>query len=286
MDSCHGVAGRRSAPQSNHGLTTTDRGTSGAESVVESGDTESPQRTDPDTARAYGSNNNLDGSWRSPGRQSFPVDPVAVPGTRPDVGQVSVPHRTGALGQRDPDLLAVLVEQAQVDAARSPGDPPSLAAEPENTLKLVPAPSQVAPSGYGRPGQTRTCAPARITRRHPPRATAACVSVRSRRRACGRASAPTGSRRSGDPSPVRREPSTASRSVAWSTHALWARSSSSWRSKRTRCGRSHAVRTIRSRLDRRSGPTWPRRSTDQAGPSSPSAASVGSARGTMSSQSG
>src|SRR5690606_24911940 len=33
----------------------------------------------------------------------------------------------------------------------------------ENTEKLVPAPSQVAPSGLGRPGHTRTGAPARIT---------------------------------------------------------------------------------------------------------------------------
>ena len=69
-----------------------------------------------------------------------------------------------------------------------------------------------------------------------------------------------------------------------STQGEWSRPSCSARSNRAWWCASCAVRTMRRRLARANGPSRPRRSTDQAGPTSPSAL-AGAARGTMSSQS-
>src|SRR6478609_9844330 len=59
--SCHGIRGRRSSPQSNHGFTTTDLDVYGAESTSESGPRAGCQRMVPDIANAYGSSSNFEG---------------------------------------------------------------------------------------------------------------------------------------------------------------------------------------------------------------------------------
>jgi hypothetical protein len=75
------------------------------------------------------------------------MHPVAVDGARARVGQVAVPDFVGELRQLDAFELALAldVEEAQLDLGR---------ALAENSAKLTPRPSQVAPNGNGNPSRT------------------------------------------------------------------------------------------------------------------------------------
>ena len=77
------------------------------------------------------------------------VDAVAVELPGPDVGQVDVPDHVGVLGQIDALGLFLVVRPSRTGTAR-----PSWRSRCRDA-KLTPRPSQVAPSGYGRPGQIR-----------------------------------------------------------------------------------------------------------------------------------
>jgi hypothetical protein len=67
------------------------------------------------------------------------MDAVAVEQSRPRLGQIAMPHFVGALGKRDTlDLAAAArIEDTELD----------LLAFAENSAKLTPSPSQVAPCG-------------------------------------------------------------------------------------------------------------------------------------------
>ena len=60
-----------------------------------------------------------------------------------------MPDRAVDLGELDPDLVEVVVDQAEFD----------LPAASEKIAKFTPLPSKVAPSGYGFPGQTSILLP-------------------------------------------------------------------------------------------------------------------------------
>ena len=89
------------------------------------------------------------------------VDPVAVEGARAHVGEVGVPDPVGRLGQLDASRYGTPA------SASSNRHSSTAVACSEKSAKLTPPPSQVAPSGWGLPGQTLTGAPAARARSEP-----------------------------------------------------------------------------------------------------------------------
>ena len=83
------------------------------------------------------------------GRVVGAVHPVAVELAGPDVGQIAVPDLVGVFGQR----RSASVSRRPWASNRHSS---TLVALAENSAKLTPAPSQVAPSGCGDPGSTRS----------------------------------------------------------------------------------------------------------------------------------
>ena len=84
----------------------------------------------------------LAGLWRSPiGRIPWPVDPKPVALAGPDAGDVAVMDVSGPLGQPHPLLVAVVVEQAEIDGRGRLGE----------TATLMPVPSNLTPNGWGAP---------------------------------------------------------------------------------------------------------------------------------------
>ena len=79
------------------------------------------------------------------------VHAIAVEHPRPRFRQIAMPHLVGALGERDALHFAPAgIEQAQLDL---------VGVLSENSAKLTPSPSQVAPRGSGRPGHTAVMGP-------------------------------------------------------------------------------------------------------------------------------
>src|SRR5215207_5685163 len=74
------------------------------------------------------------------------VDPIAVALARLNPRNVHVPYVAVDLDELDARLRAVVVDQAEFDLGRHLG----------KECEVTPAPSNVAPSGYGLPGHMST----------------------------------------------------------------------------------------------------------------------------------
>ena len=104
------------------------------------------QSTTPSIDLAYGSSSSLAGlkRWPSAARTGRPRGSRSA--ARARLGQVAVPVERGALGHRD---------RGSRCPRRRTGTARRRVACSEKSEKFVPPPSQVAPSGNGRPGQHR-----------------------------------------------------------------------------------------------------------------------------------
>ena len=126
--SCSGMPGVRSLLQSKNGLITTDLGMKAALSSSLRDPSGSAKRyektasfhsTLPSMALAYGSSSSLAGLQQLPvRRRPGAMDAKAVALVRADVREVAVPAERRDLRQREARLLALGVEEAELDAFR------------------------------------------------------------------------------------------------------------------------------------------------------------------------